>query len=305
MAINIYKGTRPSEGAIALRDALRQAGQRSLILRAEGSTFRGKDGDKIINWGTRIPEVLNLAGAGVVLNNPAAVRDAGDKLVCLTKLADAGVPIVNYFTTLGDSLNYIEGGRGRIYARTRLNGHSGEGIVLILHPGDPQLRNPNARNLIPFPVVLTTELDLQNAVPPHGLVGCRLFTIGHVGKRAEYRAHVANGEVILLQRKVRTLARTDEELERDRALGASATSLVRNLSTGWVYSVNFDRNADRNVVPVAASGLQAIAALGLDFGAVDILIDEETRTARVLEVNTAPGLEGETTLAAYVRAFSQ
>jgi len=38
----------------------------------------------------------------------------------------------------------------------------------------------------------------------------------------------------------------------------------------------------------------AIAALGLDFGAVDIIWNNHYQLATVLEVNTAPGLEGQT-----------
>ena len=47
---------------------------------------------------------------------------------------------------------------------------------------------------------------------------------------------------------------------------------------------------DRTVLREAAK--RAVAALGLDFGAVDILASEDGQEAWVLEVNTAPGLGG-------------
>ena len=48
--------------------------------------------------------------------------------------------------------------------------------------------------------------------------------------------------------------------------------------------------------------LRGIQALGLDFGAVDILYMASNDTAKVLEVNTAPGIEGDT-LVDYYNAF--
>lgn len=47
---------------------------------------------------------------------------------------------------------------------------------------------------------------------------------------------------------------------------------------------------------------KAVEALGLDFGAVDILVDPEKRLAWVLEVNAAPGLGG-TTPKLYAETF--
>jgi D-alanine-D-alanine ligase-like ATP-grasp enzyme len=47
--------------------------------------------------------------------------------------------------------------------------------------------------------------------------------------------------------------------------------------------------------------VEAVAALGLDFGAVDIIEDKEGNFY-VLEINTAPGLEGHT-VTSYAKAF--
>jgi D-alanine-D-alanine ligase-like ATP-grasp enzyme len=47
--------------------------------------------------------------------------------------------------------------------------------------------------------------------------------------------------------------------------------------------------------------ISAVNTLGLDFGAVDLIVAKDGRVY-VLEVNTAPGIEG-ITLEKYVKAF--
>lgn len=109
-------------------------------------------------------------------------------------------------------------------------------------------------------------------------------------KRHEYRVHVFQGEVIdTCQKKKLT--------EANRA--GAVNTLIRNHSTGWVFCRD-------GVVPCPAReelAIKAIQALGLDFGAVDIIYNEHEDQHYVLEVNTAPGLEG-TTLAKYVKAIA-
>jgi len=75
---------------------------------------------------------------------------------------------------------------------------------------------------------------------------------------------------------------------------------VRNHANGWVYCRD-NINPDSSVI---SNSLDAVAALGLDFGAVDVIWNEHHQKAWVLEVNTAPGLEG-TTLTKYVSAINK
>ncbi|MNY81884.1 hypothetical protein D3C86_2236870 [compost metagenome] len=48
----------------------------------------------------------------------------------------------------------------------------------------------------------------------------------------------------------------------------------------------------------------AVNALGLDFGAADVIWNDHRKQAFVLEVNTAPGLTG-TTLEKYAKALKE
>lgn len=108
-------------------------------------------------------------------------------------------------------------------------------------------------------------------------------------KEKEYRVHVFKGKVIDVTQKRRVSGIEERSL---------AQRLVRSYDNNWVYC-----RADM-IVPLALVDLakKAVAALGLDFGAVDIITKGEK--CYLVEINTAPGLEG-TTLAAYVKAFKE
>lgn len=105
-------------------------------------------------------------------------------------------------------------------------------------------------------------------------------------KTFEYRVHVMFGSVIDITRKIR-----DPEKE-------PISWQIRSHQNGFIFArANLKHN--EKIEPVA---IEAIEALSLDFGAVDIIIDGNSREALVLEVNTAPGLEG-ITLQSYIDGF--
>jgi D-alanine-D-alanine ligase-like ATP-grasp enzyme len=107
-------------------------------------------------------------------------------------------------------------------------------------------------------------------------------------KKREYRVHVAFGRVIDVQQKRK---RTNYDGTVDYA--------VRNHHTGWVYC----REDVVDSTPRDNLAIRAVDALGLDFGAVDIIYNEHLDAFYLLEVNTAPGLEG-TTVEKYNAAFA-
>lgn len=74
---------------------------------------------------------------------------------------------------------------------------------------------------------------------------------------------------------------------------------VRSYANGFIFQRN---NVPANAVRDALA-VEAVAALGLDFGAVDIIEDKHGKFY-VLEVNTAPGIEGQTT-PAYAGAIKE
>lgn len=111
--------------------------------------------------------------------------------------------------------------------------------------------------------------------------------VRYMPKDQEYRVHVMNGEVFFVQRKARKMDVPDDQVNWQ----------VRNLAGGFIYANQDVETSDE----VRANAIRAVASLGLDFGAVDILVTPKGRCF-VLEVNTACGLAG-TTLDRYVEAF--
>jgi glutathione synthase/RimK-type ligase-like ATP-grasp enzyme len=114
-------------------------------------------------------------------------------------------------------------------------------------------------------IVLATSL--------RSIVNAPLYT-KQLAIKGEYRVHVFNGEVIDYQKK----RKREEAIEN-----GDIAEDIRNINNGWVYSI------------------RATRALGLNFGAVDIIRDINRRSY-ILEVNTAPGLEG-LTLVNYTNAI--
>lgn len=122
------------------------------------------------------------------------------------------------------------------------------------------------------------------------LVSAPLY-VQYVKKQKEFRVHVAFGEVIDVQEK-----RKRSELPED----FSVNFQVRNHQTGWVYC------REDIIEPTGLRDMACLctASLGLDFGACDLIWNEKRNECYVLEVNTAPGLEG-STVDKYAQVFTE
>ena len=119
------------------------------------------------------------------------------------------------------------------------------------------------------------------------VTACPLYTKATKAK-VEYRVHVVEGKVI------------DYVQKKKRLNFEGGIRGIRNHANGWVFA-RVDVVVPESVQTYAK---QAVQALGLNFGAVDIGYIPDTDTSFVYEVNTAPGLEG-TTLTKYIEAFKE
>ena len=119
------------------------------------------------------------------------------------------------------------------------------------------------------------------------LVPAPLYT-QYIKKSEEYRVHVFDNHVIDIQQKRRQRDVPDNEVNWR----------VRNRAGGFIYARE-DINPPAMVADIA---MHCMEHTGLDFGAVDVIWNHHQSRAYVLEINSAPGLEGQT-LTSYVDAL--
>lgn len=113
------------------------------------------------------------------------------------------------------------------------------------------------------------------------------FYTEYIPNTREYRVHVFRDEVIRVQGKYLDYPEQHKN------------SYIKNYAQGFRF-----RAPDRELISSRKeAAIAAVRALGLDFGAVDLLIGED-RKEYVLEVNTAPSCSP-LTQAAYVTKFQE
>jgi hypothetical protein len=107
------------------------------------------------------------------------------------------------------------------------------------------------------------------------LIEAPLYT-KYIYKQQEFRVHCTKTKVFDTTRKIRDPKRTPTSWK------------IRSWKNGFIFSRKVEMDEQRDQVALAA-----ITALGLDFGAVDLVQDKHGKYY-ILEVNTAPGIEGQT-----------
>lgn len=199
-----------------------------------------------------------------MLNRPTAVGRAIDKLASFQQLGIGNVPIPEFTTDPATALGWVNNSK-TVFVRQTTRGRGGAGIQIIK-------RNKGRH------VPATTLEEI-----PRAPLYTALFP-----KEKEYRVHVFNGEVIDLVQKKKAA-----NFEGERV------PYIRSHDNGWVFAREGVAASDL----VKTTAVNAVRALGLDFGAVDIAENKDGQVC-VFEVNTAPGLEG-TTVNRYAEAIVQ
>lgn len=271
----------PSESVNILRNKLNEdhTGVSARKLLRANSQFSGRSEDLVINWGNSQVEdayFMDMAGDGTGLNLPSSIKNASLKTTAMAKFEAEGVEHVESTTEASVANQWLSEGHG-VYARTQLQGHSGEGIVFC-YDNDHHTLDPDVGD-----IATVVGVEVPNAP---------LYTKAITGPRREFRIHVMCGKVIFTQlKKRRNNYRDDPEI--------NYSNVVRNYQTGWIYASAPSTSVPNNAAFV--NSIAAVDALDLDFGAVDVITNGDN--AWVLEVNTAPGQSGETTQARYTEAF--
>jgi len=122
-------------------------------------------------------------------------------------------------------------------------------------------------------------VDDPGHIPPAPLY------VEYIKKAAEYRLHFFFHDKAhpFIQRKMKRREVAKEEINWK----------VRNRDGGFIYA-NDPTNIGEVPKDVKAQARRAFDSSGLEFGAVDVIYNKKKEKAYVLEINTAPGLEGAT-----------
>lgn len=217
----------------------------------KNGNFRPTKESIVVNYGVSSLEGLSFSPEGFKwINHPNNVQLATNKLRTFEFLQREEVPTPRFTTNREEATGWLKS--SKIVCRMTLNGHSGEGIVLV--------------------------------ETPDGMVDAPLYT-QYRKKDKEFRVHVFNGKVI-------------DVTQKRRLSNSEVNPFIRSHANGWVFCRENIQEPE-NLRDVA---LKAINALGLQFGAVDIIWNKQYNRLYVLEVNSAPGLEG-TTVINYTNAI--
>lgn len=206
-----------------------------------------------------------------ILNPPDKVALSSNKLRTFELLTAADVPCIRWTVDKGTVAKWIAKGH-KVLARKRLDSSGGRAIEIISAPVTGNLVVPDAP----------------------------LFT-RYFPKTHEFRVHVVGSEAIdLVEKKIKSELKDKVE-----------NRVIRSHRNGWVFAhdnLSLSHLDDLDILRKLA--VQAVGAVGLDFGAVDLLCTLDTSNPRrlsralVCELNAAPGIENTVTCAAYVKGLN-
>lgn len=274
----------------------------------KNSKFRGTPDKLIINWGSS--SVSEEVAKCHIINHPAAVKQASNKLLTFKKLNEAArntrkVRVQNQTHDLQLDHRLFKEIEDDFVGKFV---HPQFREVEVLEPAPSGLeiaRTPEyttAAGVASLWLVQGHTVVERHILNGNSGAGIKLIEPGvddvsavcplyvkYVPKKQEYRVHVCAGVAVDIQRKARRKDIADEDVNWK----------VRNHDNGFIFARNEDGFVPDDVVIQAVN---AVNILGLDFGAVDVIFNEKSQQAYVLEVNTAPGLSG-TTLEGYVARF--
>lgn len=275
----------------------------------KNSRFRGSPEIIVINWGASV--VSDEVAKCNILNKPEAVSLASNKLKAFTKLSESArktrkIQLNKVFHDLHPehdafsdvSLDFIGEIAHPLYGKINILETAPEQNTIARIPDFTTLIDKAAKWLAAgFTVVERHVLNgnsgagirLVEAGSDDELTPCPLY-VRYMPKKQEYRVHVCKGQAVDIQRKARRKEVADEDINWK----------IRNHDNGFIFARN---EAEAPPHDVIVQSVNAVKALGLDFGAVDVIFNDGEQRAYVLEVNTAPGLSG-TTLEGYVARFN-
>lgn len=107
--------------------------------------------------------------------------------------------------------------------------------------------------------------------------------VKYIPKKYEVRIHVANGKCFDVQQKMFR-----------RGQGKDVNHKIRSHDNGFIFVRHGLSIPEAYLTLCKQQAETAVKALGMDFGAVDVIYNERHAKAYVLEINSSPGVENST-----------
>jgi len=206
----------------------------------------------ILNVGETSSEGLPV---GVrVFNPPSKVAASSNKRGCRITFQKQGVPSPKLWL----SASAIEAGEFPVVGRTT---HHSKARGFWYCKNAKEAAKAEAAGATHFLKFIKNTLEFR----------VHLFSMSKTDERSErgYRS-------VKLSQKVPR----DDKVQHD--------AIIKNHDSGWVFNFTGGKSDEASIARRAAK--KALAAVGLDWGAVDVMVSKETKEAFVLEINSAPCL---------------
>lgn len=224
----------------------------------------------IINWGNSVYPDWRFHDKQIVLNHPRCVGNATNKLSTFVLFKKAGVRHPEWTTDYRVADTWF-GNKNDFFEENEKNSPLVVARKTLTGKGGEGI------------VVYDAAGSIYGKTPFNSFP---LYT-KYFKKKEEYRVHVVAGKVI------------DFAMKKQRQ-GVEPNYQIRNADNGWVFC----REGVLLPLVVAEESIKAVAALGLDFGAVDVGYNVAKQEPCVFEVNSAPGIQGQT-VDSYEKAFRE
>lgn len=257
-------------------------------------------GTILINWGSSTYPDWPTNGTYRWINHPESVATAISKVQTYERLREAGIPTLEFTTDRQQVGRWLRNGRHVLARREGLSGGHG---IRILRTED-QLRSLGEADFF------TKYFPKTHEYRVHVFRGRQMQPSGDYVGRSDHNlrqlpgADAAETEdlhqrgVIDIVQKKRVVEVSDNRTLHQR--------IIRSHDNGWIFAHNdlyLPDNLRERLTLVATS---ATVSVGLDFSAVDVavrILASGGFDIKVLELNTAPGLENTQSIEAYAQAI--
>lgn len=193
--------------------------------------------------------------------------DLVDKLAQYKYFKEKGLSALEFTTDYKEAFKWWDAG-ATVFGRKYLNASCGKGIIVFTSPKEDGDEGPCPDNI------------------------CPVYT-KYKPKKREFRVHIFKNKVVTIVEKKR----------KANYQGDKKDAKIRNLEHGYIFAQQITLD-DGLRARIEALSLAAGQVCKSDFKGVDIAYNEKLDDVFVIEVNSAPGIEG-SNVGKYVEAIKQ